>query len=356
MREHLLLACHVVFNIVTFMLIVFYILIAAAGWYLTGVSLRYAGTHAILDQPNHRSSHSEPTPRGGGVGIAGAFLFGGMCLWVAGSVQGEWFTPLLYGSLIIALLGFIDDHRPLPAWLRLGVQVAVSGLVVWMLGGLPRVMLGTQVVLPAWAVGVVATAGLVYMTNLYNFMDGIDGIAAGEALTAAGGLALVVYRDFPEASLLAGVLALASLGFLYWNWSPAAIFMGDVGSGFLGFVFGCVLLLPEEEGRLVLLWPGLILLGVFVVDASLTLLHRMLRGERFWQPHCRHAYQHAARRWGHARVSSAVCLINLLWLLPWSVAAILYKPYAVVCLVVAYAPLIYAGVRLHAGMPEEDVG
>jgi Fuc2NAc and GlcNAc transferase len=188
------------------------------------------------------------------------------------------------------------------------------------------------------------------MTNLYNFMDGIDGIAGVEAVCASGlGGLLLTWAGL--GNIAAGALALtgASAGFLVWNWPPAKIFMGDVGSGFLGFVFG-VLAIASARERPWLLWLWLILLSVFIVDSTVTLMRRFVADERWYDAHCSHAYQHAARRWGsHSKVTLTVAAINVIWLFPLAMGACVWPVEGPLFAVAALVPLVYTALRYGAG-------
>ena len=171
--------------------------------------------------------------------------------------------------------------------------------------------------LSGWSAQVFAALLIVWLLNLYNFMDGIDGIAGIEAVTVGAGCAVVAFVvGYPAGAIACLLLAAASAGFLAWNFPPARIFMGDAGSGFLGVVFG-VLAVDASRQTPELLWSWLILLGAFIVDATVTLLRRLIRGERVYEAHRSHAYQHAARAIGkHRPVTLAIGAINVLWLLP----------------------------------------
>jgi Fuc2NAc and GlcNAc transferase len=189
------------------------------------------------------------------------------------------------------------------------------------------------------------------MINLYNFMDGIDGLAGVEAICVSvlGGL-LLTWAGL--GGIAAGALALtgASAGFLVWNWPPAKIFMGDVGSGFLGFVFG-VLTIASARERTFLLWPWLILLSVFIVDSTLTLMRRLITGARWYEAHCSHAYQHAARRWNsHSKVTLTVAAINIAWLFPLALGACVWPAVGPLFAAVALIPLLYPALRCGAGL------
>lgn len=196
---------------------------------------------------------------------------------------------------------------------------------------------------------------LVWLLNAYNFMDGIDGFAAAETVFVSGAAALLIGFNTNAVSgdmMLALLIMASTAGFLFWNIPPARIFMGDVGSGFLGLILGVLAILTVRNGSLSM-WVWVILLGVFVVDATITVLRRMIRGVRWHEAHRSHAYQHAARRWkSHGKVTVAISLINIFWLLPWSLAAFHWPHFGVVFATVALTPLVYLALRLDAGIEE----
>lgn len=244
---------------------------------------------------------------------------------------------------------YLDDRHDIPARWRFLIHLLAAVLGLWWIGGFPALSLfGLQLQMGLLGIPI-GVLFVVWLLNLYNFMDGIDGIAGTEAVTVAVSGALLHWmHGEPEVAMLLLSLAAASMGFLLWNWPPAKIFMGDVGSGFLGFVFA-VLALGLSSGALNL-WVWLILLGVFVVDATYTLLRRLVRGERVYQAHRSHAYQRGARRWGsHKNVTLAVGAINVFWLLPLAWVAAVYPDWGVVALAVAWLPLLGVAVALGAG-------
>lgn len=329
--------------------------LAVLAWFLTALLRRYALARSLLDVPNARSSHSLPTPRGGGVAIVVAFL-AGLCLaFFAGlGIAAELFYALLGAGLGIALLGFLDDHGHIAArWRLLGHFLAAAWALYW-LGGLPPLAVFGGLLQLSWIGHVLAAFYLVWLLNLYNFMDGIDGIASVEAICVClgGAILYALLETSLLTDLLLLMLAAAVLGFLLWNFPPARIFMGDAGSGFLGIVLG-VLSLQAAWISPVLLWGWLILLGVFIVDATLTLLRRLLRGEKVYEAHRSHAYQYASRQFGrHLPVTLAVLAINLFWLLPMAVVVTLGWLDGLLGLVLAYAPLVLLALRFHAGQAE----
>ncbi len=284
------------------------------GWLLASLSISlllvrgaigYARRRGMLDQPGQRRSHDLPTPRGGGIGMVVAML---VCLpgvlsglpaaWPAGMI-----ASLLAALVLVALAGWWDDHRSLPVLPRLGAQLLAVGLFSLSLLAndlswwwLPLLLVGG-----AWSI------------NLHNFMDGIDGLLAQQAIFVGAGLALLAWAAAqPALAMAAAALAASALGFWHFNRPPARIFMGDVGSGSVGlliFAFSAMLWRVDHA----LLWPALILSSAFVVDASLTLLTRMWRGRRWYNAHREHLYQWMVRRGEtHARVGVAYMGWNLL--------------------------------------------
>jgi len=256
-------------------------------WLSARAAIAYAHRRGMLDRPGQRRSHNIPTPRGGGIGIVIAALvcLPGVLLGTAASWPPLLVAGLLAALLLVALAGWWDDHRSLPILPRFGAQLlavllfaaalAASGLSWWWL---PVLLLAG-----AWSI------------NLHNFMDGIDGLLAQQAMFVGAGLALLAWGAGQGAlALAAACLATASLGFWCLNRSPARIFMGDVGSGSVGLlIFAFTAMLWRVETRL--LWPALILSSAFVADASLTLLSRFCRGRRWYTAHREHLYQWLVR-------------------------------------------------------------
>ncbi|HEX8906741.1 MAG TPA: glycosyltransferase family 4 protein [Longimicrobiaceae bacterium] len=283
----------------------------ALSWALTAAVRRYALAHAVLDQPNERSSHVVPTPRGGGLAIVSAALAGLVALAAMGIVPPRLLMAMGPGGLAIAAIGWIDDHGGVAARWRSLVHFAAAFWALWWLGGMPVLRFGiadAPVGVGGWLLGAL---GIVWMTNLYNFMDGIDGIAGGQAVSVGvAGAALLALAGSPSLAAVSLLLAAAAAGFLAWNWSPARIFMGDVGSGTLGYLFA-VLAVASENAGAVPLMGWVVLMGVFVVDATITLVRRLLRGERVYQAHRSHAYQRAVQAgMSHGRVSALVIALN----------------------------------------------
>lgn len=248
--------------------------VTLASLLMTAGLRRYALARSIIDIPNARSSHSIPTPRGGGVAIVVAFLLTLPLLGQLGLVPPHYLIALGGAGALVAIVGFMDDHGHIAArWRLLGHFSAAIWALAWLEGLAPLNLFGVSVDL-SWIGHALAAFYLVWVLNLYNFMDGIDGIASIEAVSAClGASALYILSGFTDLIWPPLILAAAVLGFLFWNFPPAKIFMGDAGSGFLGIALG-IMSLQAAWVSPALFWAWLILLGVFIVDATVTLTRR----------------------------------------------------------------------------------
>lgn len=260
--------------------------LAAAG---TWLARRYAVARALVDHPGERRSHSVPTPRGGGIAIVVALLLATFVLAMQEPRHAVVAMAFASGLSAVALAGLIDDHRPLSPWVRLAVHVVASAVLAFAL-----MANGTD-----WKTALAAFVACVSLTNVWNFMDGINGLAATQAALIAFAVALVAGDAW---ILAASALAAACMGFLPFNFPHARIFLGDVGSGALGYSIAA-LAFVAGDGTFQAVTLVTLAVSAFLIDAGLTLLRRVLHGERWWTPHTRHAYQVCARRWGHARVT-----------------------------------------------------
>jgi Fuc2NAc and GlcNAc transferase len=330
--------------------------VALISFLLTWALRRYALRRGLLDMPNERSSHSSPTPRGAGIAIVVSFVGCVPLLWLQGALALDTLLALTGAGLWIALIGFLDDHRSLPSHWKLAAHFLAAVWVLTWLGGMPPVTLGGLTVTADWLRAVFACLYIVWLLNLYNFMDGIDGIAGIEAITVCVGAALLYAIGAPQNVhwTLPALLLAAVVGFFGWNYPKASVFMGDAGSGFLGLTIA-TLSIQSASIKPEYFWAWVILLGVFVVDATFTLCRRMLRGEKYNTAHRNHAYQHAARRLGaHKPVTITVGVINLVWLLPWALLVGLGRCDPALGLSATYLPLIVGAVYLNAGAPERQ--
>ena len=262
--------------------------IGAAGTFL---ARRYAVARDLLDHPGERRSHQVATPRGGGIAIVAAVLVAAVALAVRDPSQGGLLASFGAGLLLVAGIGLLDDHRPLSARLRLAVH-GLAGLIfavsVYLATGSP------------WT-ALLALALVLVLTNVWNFMDGINGLATSQALLVALALGWMLGGSW---GLVALALAAACAGFLPFNFPTARIFLGDVGSGAIGFALAGLVTIAVMRQPTTAVWL-LLPLSAFLLDASLTLLMRLLQGERWWTAHTRHAYQCWARRVGHTKVTMA---------------------------------------------------
>jgi Fuc2NAc and GlcNAc transferase len=320
----------------------------------TGLMRQYALRGNLIDVPNLRSSHAAPTPRAGGVAIVTAFFCSLVLVAYLGLINVRVLSALIIGGGTMALIGFIDDRWQLRASIRFSVHLAAALGVVFLLGGIPDSALARWGLHGLWVGSLIAVLVLVWTTNLFNFMDGIDGIAGSEAVFVSGAGALLNWYQGGAPGLTAAMLCLAAagLGFLRWNWPPARIFMGDVGSGFLGFTLAVLGLVANQLGRIPLEAWG-ILGGFFLVDATITLLRRVVRGDQWFEAHRMHAYQQLARRWrAHRPVTLTVCIINVSWLLPWAWLAARTPANSKYFLIAALAPLTVFVILAGAGRKE----
>jgi len=326
---------------------------ALVAFAVTALIRRHARRLGTIQAPNERSSHTIPTPSGGGVGI----LAGGTIATAGLIATDAW--PLLVGvlaALAVAAIGFIDDRTPLPARLRLTAQLALVALTIGLAIPVDGLAAATGLPVPGMFVAAVALVVAVYWINLFNFMDGIDGIAGSQAIFMCCAAALLMVLRGPDAAGTASfwmllAVAAATAGFLVLNWPPARIFMGDAGSTYLGFVIVFLGLVTISAGVISLAqWS--ILAAAFVTDATVTLVRRLMRHERVFDAHRRHAYQHLSRRWkSHRRVTAGFIAVNLIWLLPLSWLSAV-SGWTWPALALAYLPLTAVALLAGAGAPE----
>jgi len=313
---------------------------------------RRAGRLGLVAEVGERSSHARPTPTAGGVGIVLAGTLAGLCIAVRYPLE---LGPVLLAGVLIAIIGYWDDRRPIPAGWRLGAQVLLAGAIAVTL---PLEILGPRlgIALPEPVFLALLVLAWALWINLYNFMDGIDGLAASEAIFLVLA-ALFVAWWFQPAVYDQGLfwwmvwLAAACLGFLLLNWAPAKIFMGDVGSTWLGLMLFFFALATIAGGWLTL-GQWLILAAAFLADSLVTLGRRALDREPVWQPHRRHAYQNLQRRLGsHAGATLVYLGIDLVLLLPLAWLAGAYRQLDWLLLVIAYAVLVPLALMAGAGAP-----
>jgi UDP-N-acetylmuramyl pentapeptide phosphotransferase/UDP-N-acetylglucosamine-1-phosphate transferase len=287
--------------------IAFLLTTALLSFILTGLATAYARRGGLIDHPGERHSHHVATPRGGGAGLVLALVLAS--LLPGNFMPAAWFPVILPGLLVMAVLGWWDDHRPLSARVRFAIQLLVCAWLVW---NLPR-----DGSLAAPWLAVVALLFAAWMINLYNFMDGSNGMAGAQGVFAAAVLAWLFGRAGDSGfAWLSLVTAACCIGFLPWNLGRARVFMGDVGSLALGFLFAALLLYGVASGAFGV--PvGAMVMALFLADGTLTLLARVIRGEQWYNAHRQHLYQRIiARGWTHGRVLLLYQGLNLALVLP----------------------------------------
>ncbi|MGE0803584.1 MAG: glycosyltransferase family 4 protein [Lautropia sp.] len=352
-------------------------LACATSWLLCRALVHWATPLGLLDRPNDRSSHRVITPRGGGAAIVAAFALAAPLALPAGWLTAADVKVVGAAALLVAVIGLIDDVRNLGATVRLAMQAiavvalgyalriaaapaeADSGWIGllfgpafagrWLPVDAPALLIAID-----FAVAAALVLAALWWLNAYNFMDGIDGLAAAQALFMLGASLLIEDRWIATPADRARLVLIAAvLGFLWWNRPPARLFMGDCGSLFLAFAvlaFGGHGVTSGDSG----VWIWLILGGMFVCDASVTLLRRLLTGQNVLAAHRSHAYQRLARRWrSHARVTLVYSAVNLAWLLPLAALARVDPARGAALCAVAWAPLAAAAWLLGAGKKEE---
>ena len=320
-------------------------LASAASFAGTFLTRRFALKLGLLDAPNQRSSHTVPTPNGGGLG----FVLAGALTAIVLPVHDSEIWVMLALSLVLAGVGLMDDARHVAVRSRIATQILALA------GGLAAV--GAFHGPHPW-IGVILLLGGVWWVNLFNFMDGIDGIAATQAIFMLLAAAALAAWEQPrvmtsDAWILMIAIAAAVAAFLLFNWPPASIFMGDVGSTWIAYVIFFFAVISVRDG-----WMGapawLILGGVFTVDSTTTLLRRMVRRVRLSEAHRSHAYQRLARRLNeHKPVTLLAVAINLLWLAPCAWAAQTWPDRGWFWLTIAYLPLVAGANALGAGRPDD---
>ena len=323
-----------------------FIIFTIASYLLVYLIRHYAEHRRMIDHPNERSSHSTPTPRGGGLAIV--ILVMGMGIWSMQELELSHVLVYLIGGAVIAFLGWRDDLHSLSTTVRFAVQGLVAAACIYVLGYARSVTIPLVGVLPLGTFGVIITfLWIIGLTNAYNFMDGIDGIAGGVAFAAGlGWMALATNAHIPYAFWIALAISASSLGFLGHNWSPAKIFMGDVASTFLGYTFAVLPLLSSSKSGDALML-GTLLVWTFILDPSLTFWQRAFRGENVLRAHRSHLYQRLViGGHSHAAISTlyiALTLLAGLLAYAWSWGQVYAPP-----LIIIGLPLIWILLSRHA--------
>jgi len=332
---------------------IFFTVIAtiAISFVLTHLVRKTAIKRNKFDIPNERSSHQNPTPRGGGVAVVAAFVFGLLALLIRGDIASESFYAIVLPGALVAAIGYLDDlGRVTAARLRLIGHFVAAVIAIYILDGLPPMPLFWATLDIGLIGNIIAVLFLVWMLNLFNFMDGIDSITGVEALTSCLILTIfLINKSETELWQVPALLCAAVIGFLYFNWPPARIFLGDIGSGFIGFTIGTISLVIARSQPLIT-WAVIILLGVFIVDATVTLIRRLIDKQRISTAHRSHAFQHLANSTDrHLKVSLSIAAVNIFWLTPIAWLVVDQRILPIIGVAIAYIPLLVLALYFKAG-------
>ena len=332
---------------------IFFIVIAtiAISFVLTHLVRKTAIKRNKFDIPNERSSHQNPTPRGGGVAVVAAFVFGLLALLIRGDIASESFYAIVLPGILVAAIGYLDDlGRVTAARLRLIGHFVAAVIAVYILDGLPPMPVFAETLDIGLVGNIIAVLFLVWMLNLFNFMDGIDSITGVEALTSCLILTIfLINKSETELWQVPALMCAAVIGFLYFNWPPARIFLGDIGSGLIGFTIGTISLVIARSQPLIT-WAVIILLGVFIVDATVTLIRRLIDKQRISTAHRSHAFQHLANSTDrHLKVSLSIAAVNIFWLAPIAWLVVDQRILPIIGVVTAYIPLLVLAIYFKAG-------
>ncbi len=321
---------------------------------LTYFVKQYAIKQGMQNVPNERSSHTIVTPHGGGFAIVVSYICAILAAFYLGYFDQDLIITIVLCGGMVAIVGFWDDHSPVSVKTRIAIQFLCAIVAVWLLEGFPRISYGWFKL--DWGIWgyIIGVFALVWLTNLYNFMDGIDGFASIEAMTTTGLMAIILLLSSRYESVWQiNILLVASvLGFFFWNFPKAKIFMGDVGSYFLGFVTG-VIMIKSWYLTIDIIFSWVILLSVFITDATYTLVVRILNREKFYLPHRNHAYQIISRKYdSHIKVSTLLIIINMAYLFPIAFFVATKDIHPLTGLAISYIPLVAIAIWVGAGKAE----
>jgi len=303
----------------------------------------FAIRNSIISHPNERTLHEKPVPRGGGIVFSILFVLAVFLLGILNVISFENLMVIGVGGFLAALFGFFDDIVNLHALMKLFFQSILAGWgVYWLEGGL----LAEVDWLPVWLSWILTCFLLIWMMNLYNFIDGVDGMAASAAvfITLVLIVILLMEGDFTSLILILSLLSLSCTGFLIYNWPPARIFMGDSGSVFLGYIFGVLILKTTMTGE-ISIWTWTVVFGYIFADTNLTIILRIFLQKKWYQPHKSHAYQNIARVLNsHLKVTLAIQIYNIVYLFPlaiWTVLSPIWAPVATIMALLPALILVY---------------
>jgi len=323
---------------------------------LAGMAVTWTGCYLlvtrwrqrVIDLPNSRSAHSLATPRGGGIAIALAMACLSCALYWLKLLSLTQVVVLL-SALPVAIVGFFDDISSLPVRYRLSFHIVIAGLALWVLGPVPEAFFSGWLMLPSILQGAILVLALVWLLNLYNFMDGIDGLAALQCVFVSLAGAFFLRETMPGLMWVCLGLAGCQLSFLFWNWTPARLFMGDSGSTFCGYFLG-VLGLLSHYAMALSVWVWVLLMGSFIADTTYTLIRRLMTGHSITEGHATHAYQQLSRRFNsHLGVAFLMMAVNVIWLFPMAYLAAIQPENGVFLAFSGIVPLMLLAAWLGAG-------
>jgi Fuc2NAc and GlcNAc transferase len=294
----------------------------------------------IIANINYRTLHESPLPKGGGIVFSILSVISLLLVWGQGKLSDEIFWVLGLGGFIAGVFGFIDDIKNIRARTKLAIQLCLSAWVVYWID-LSEILLFDW--MPKYIVELFFLFVMAWMINAYNFMDGIDGIAASGAIFISFTLSMVLFLSdrFGEPLHIFMFLTAAVSGFVIFNWPPATIFMGDAGSVFLGYTFGALLLFTVINGDLSI-WTWLVVFGYYIADTTVTQIARVILVKKWWQAHRSHAYQNLARLTGsHLKVTGGVTIYNVFWILPLTLWSALQPEIAIVPVILSVLPGLF---------------
>lgn len=300
----------------------------------------FALRSGLVANPNFRSLHQCPMPLGGGIVFSLAFLFAVSSQWMGTAIDLNLMFAVVLGGLVATFSGFVDDVVEIGTGTKLLIQCGLAAWVLFCFGWQP--LLNFPWIPPFFDLAL-SWLVLVWLMNSYNFMDGIDGMAAsGSSFICVAAIVSLLLTDGDKSLMLVfGLLAACSFGFLLFNWPPASIFMGDSGSLFLGYCFGALIFKTVTGGQ-ISVWTWLVIFGYFAADTTITTVLRIFLVKHWYGAHRSHAYQNLARIWGsHLKVVRGVCFYHCLWLLPLTIWSVLEPATAPLASVFALSPVIY---------------
>ncbi len=323
------------------------VLVSAFLLTIIGVQIyrRVAIRFDIIAKRNFRTLHKTDVPKGSGIVFSLVYISLVFMLWTQDVVPDDLTQAICLGGLAATIFGFVDDVVDVPAIIKLAVQISLCSFIVLSFGEAPLLLSKTQIPINTGVLGIIVSVGiLTWLINLYNFMDGVDGMAASGTVLICGTISAVLFfiSGNTELGLIVALLASSCLGFLIFNWPPASIFMGDAGSVFIGYVFGVFIIYSMLNSE-VSIWTWLTVFGYFGIDTTTTLVLRVIHVKKWYGAHRSHAYQNLARIWdSHRKILSVVICYHLLWVLPMTILSVSYAQYQeFICLLAIFPAIIW---------------